>query len=290
MVDYEVVMVSSLREAVRALRAPGAMALAGATDLLPAMRRREIRPRRLVDVKRIPELSGVKRARAGLRIGAATKVAELLENPLIAEEAPVLAEAAVDFASPAVRNLATIGGNLCQGSPSADLALPLLALGARAQVYDQGGRRELELSDFFLGVNKTVLGRSGILVAVLVPRLPARTGAAFEKMCVRRAMDLAMVGAAAAVTLAPDGRLCRQARIALGAVAPTPMLARRAQARLEGEVVTPALIRAAAEEAAAEARPVSDLRASVGCRRHMVKALTARVLGRALRRVRQEER
>jgi carbon-monoxide dehydrogenase medium subunit len=290
MVKHEVVMAGSLEEALRALQAPGAMALAGATDVIPAMRRREISPRWLVNLKAIPELSGIRRARGCIRIGAVTKVAELLEHPLILEEAPVLAEVAAGFGSPLVRNLATVGGNLCNAAPSADLALPLLALGARVDVYDRGGRRELELCELFRGVNKTVLGRTGILVAVVVPRMPARTGAAFEKLGVRRAMDLSVVGAAAALTLGRDGRRCRRARIALGAVAPIPMLAKRAQARLEGEVITAALIKQAAAEAAGEARPISDLRASGAYRRDMVRALTARVLARALRRARREER
>ncbi len=284
----EIVQAATIQEAVEALSKPGAHALAGATDLIPAMRGGDIRPRRLVDLKPISELSGVRRVRGALRIGALTHVADLIRDDAVRKRLPVLAEVAADFGSVQIRNLATIGGNLCNAAPSADLALPLLALGARVETEGPHGAREIELSDFFRGVNKTALRRGEVLTAIVVPGPRVRTGAAHAKLGVRRAMDLALAAAAAAVSLAPDGHTCRVARIALGSVAPIPMRARRAEAVLEGKAVTPELISDAADAAAAESRPVSDLRGSAAYRRDMTRVLTRRAVTEAFRRARKE--
>lgn len=280
----EMIVPESLQGAVRALQAPGAVALAGATDLIPAMRRGEARPRSLVNLKQIPGLSGIRRVRAGVRIGATTLVAELLESQLLADSFPVLVEVAHEFGSPLIRNLATVGGNLCNAAPSADLALPLLALDARAEIRGRRGARMLDLCEFFRGVNRTVLRRGEVLAAVIVPRPRARTGVAHAKLTVRQAMDLAVVGVAASLTLSPGGRVCRRVRLALGAVAPVPMRAREAEALLEGNAAGADLIEEAAAAAAAAARPVSDLRASRAYRREMIQVLARRVLREALRR------
>jgi carbon-monoxide dehydrogenase medium subunit len=288
LVQPEIVSPQTVQDAVAALRSPNALALAGATDLLPAMRRGEIEPRRLVNLKAIPGLAGIHRIRGGVRIGALTSVADLLDDLLLARDFPLLVEVARDFGSPQVRTVATIGGNLCNAAPSADLALPLLALDARAQIQGRGGPRDLPLSDFFRGVNKTALRRGEILTALFIPRPRLRTGLAHAKLGVRRAMDLAFVAVASAVTLAPDRRTCRAACIALGAVAPTPMRAQQAEALLEGNKITPSLIRQAASAAGAEARPVTDVRASAEYRRRATEVLSARVLRQALQRARQK--
>lgn len=275
----------TLKEAVAALsRQRGAMAFAGATDLIPAIRRGMAKPRVLVNLKGIPELAGVRRVKGGLSIGALTKVADLLRSPLVARDWPVLAEIARDFGSPQIRNLATVGGNLCNATPSADLPLPLLVLEARLEVAGPRGKRELAISDFFRNVNKTALRVGEILTAIVVPRPPVRTGVAWEKLVGRRAMDLAIAAAAVAVTLAPDGKTCRKARVALGAVAPIPMRARAAESVLEGKKLTPSLLAEAAAAAAAEAKPVSDLRASAHYRREMTEVLVRRALRQAQQR------
>jgi CO/xanthine dehydrogenase FAD-binding subunit len=280
---------NTLEEALEALRARGAVALAGATDLIPAMHRGESQPRLLVNLKRIPGLAGIRRVRGGVRVGAATLVTDLIQHRAIGESFPIMVEVGRGFGSPLIRNLATIGGNLCNAAPSADFALPFLVLDARAEIRGRGGERELDLSEFFRGVNRTALARGEVLTAIFIPRPPVRTGAAHAKLGVRRAMDLPVVGAAAALSLAPDGRRCRQARIALGAVAPIPMRARKAEGLLEGRPVTAAVLKEAAAAAAAAARPVTDLRAGAEYRRDMVQVLTERVLRRALRRAQGKE-
>jgi carbon-monoxide dehydrogenase medium subunit len=233
-------------------------------------------------------------------------VAELLRSEIIAAELPLLREVAYGFASVQIRNLATVGGNLCTASPSADLALPLLVLDAVLEAHGPRGAKDIDVADFFLGAgasppqpsgvtvarggssasaaNRTALRRGEILTAITIPKLRAHTGAAHAKLGIRQAMDLAFVGVAAAVQLAPDGRKCRTARIALGSVAPIPMRARKAEALLEGQPLTDELIAEAAAAAAAESRPISDLRASKEYRRQMVEVLTRRALHEALRR------
>jgi len=285
MLRPEIVEPATVGDAVSALRQHrGAMALAGATDLIPAIRRGLAKPRLLVNLKRIPALAGVRRARGGVSIGALTTVAEVLASPILAENWPVLVETAREFGSAQIRNMATIGGNLCNATPSADFPLPLLALDARLRIAGPKGERELPLSEFFVGANKTALSAGEIVTAILVPRVPAHTGAAFVRLGVRKAMDLPIAAAAAAITVAPDGRKCRKARIALGAVAPTPMRATGAESLLEGSAISGNLIGEAAAAAARESKPLTDLRASAEYRRDMIVVLVGRALEQAFAR------
>jgi len=285
----EMLQPTTLEEAIAALSRRGAVALAGATDLIPAMRKGEVSPRTLVNLKGLRALVGVKQSGRRLRIGAGTRVADLLTDKLVAKQAPILVDIARDFASVQIRNLATIGGNLCNAAPSADYALPLLVLEARFHIAGPDGRRELPADRFFLHVNKTALKRGEILTAVsFVPPAP-RTGLAHTKLGIRRAMDLAFVGVAAALTLDAKGDICRRARIALGSVAPIPMRARKAEAILEDSPITEEAIRQAAAAAAAESSPITDLRASKEYRREMTDVLTRRVLQECFDRARKEK-
>ena len=279
---------ATVEEAVQALSRRGAVPMAGATDLLPSMRKGEIAPKLLVNLKTIPGLSEVRRARGGITIGALTLVTDLLHDPVIAGTYPLLSEVAEHFASVQIRNLATIGGNLCNAAPSADLALPLLVFDARLQVHGPAGVREFDIADFFINVNKTALRRGEILTSIILPRPRPRSGAAHAKLGVRQAMDLAFVGVAVALQLAPGKKKSASARIALGSVAPIPMRARTAELILEGNPLTNDLISQAAAAAAEESRPVSDLRASAEYRRDMTEVLTRRALREALRRARKE--
>ena len=285
MLRPEMVEPRTIEEAVAALkRGRGAMPLAGATDLIPAIRKGLAKPTALVNLKRIPDLSGIRRVRSGVSIGAMTTIADLLKDPTLAEGWPLLIEVGRDFGSPQIRSMATIGGNLCSALPSADLPPPLLAFDARVRIAGPKGTREMPLAEFFMSAGKTALKGGEILTAVILPKPPARAGAASEKLTVRQAMDLPIAAAAAAITLAPNGKTCRRARIALGAVAPTPMRAMKAERVLESQAVTPDLIALAAAAAAAEAKPISDLRASAEYRREMTAVLVRRSLESAFAR------
>ena len=225
----------------------------------------------------------------GLRIGATVTARTLERDPVVCRQYPALAESAAVVGSVQVRNLATVGGNLCNAAPSADMAPPLLALDAEAVIAGPAGERRVPLASFFTGVRRTVLDADELLVELVVPAPASRRGSAYLRHTPRRELDIAVVGVASHITLA-DG-VCATARIALAAVAPVPLRATQAEARLEGERITPALIDEASQLAVEAARPISDQRGSAEFRRHLVRVLTRRTLTAALERAgRSDER
>jgi carbon-monoxide dehydrogenase medium subunit len=185
------------------------------------------------------------------------------------------------MASTQIRNLATIGGNLCNGAPSADLAPPLIALSGSAVVVGPDGERQVPLDEFFLGPGQTALEPGDLLVAVTIPPPQPGSGAVYLKHSPRRAMDIAVVGVAVAMTksqLPASSFQCEDVRIVLGAVAPTPLRARRAEEVLRDQQITEERIEKAALAAADEAQPIDDVRGSAWYRRRMVEVLTRRGL------------
>jgi carbon-monoxide dehydrogenase medium subunit len=273
---FEYLAASSVRQAAMLLaESPEARLLAGGTDLLVDMRERRQAPRVLVDVSALAELRGVAVADGGLRLGAGTTVGELLEAPLVAERAPALRQAARLFADYLTRNKATLGGNLANASPGADLVVPLLALDARVVLAGPGGERTLPLDRFLVGPRRTALQAGELVAAVVVPAAGGRQG--FYKLGLKRGGAIAVVSVATRVVLDGGGR-CTAAAIALGAVAPRPFRAAEAEAALAGGALTPERIARAAERAAAAARPITDVRGGEDYRRAMVRALVARTL------------
>lgn len=257
-----------------------AKVLAGGTDLVVLMRASKVRPEVLVSLNRVGELRRLSfHPKEGLRIGALVTHAELMENKYVRRHYPVLVETARAIAGPPVRNAASVAGNLCHAAPSADFAPPLLALDASVALFGPGGERTLPLSRFFKAPNQTALKRGEILAEIRVPA-PARGSAAcYCKLGVRSAMEIAMVGVAASMTL--KNGACRDVRVALGAVAPTPFLAGSAAKAVEGKAPSAEVFARAGEAAAAESKPITDIRASAEYRRKMVAVLTRRALARA---------
>ncbi len=270
--DYQKVF--TLQEAFDAASASkGASAfLAGGTDLLVQIKEGKRQPRCVIDVKGIPEMSGWTLSGDELSIGALTCIRALETSPSISERTPLLAHAAGRLGSVQVRDRATIGGNLCNASPSADTAPALLALEARAEIYGKTGSRLVDLGSFFTGPGATVLGDGEILTRLKIPLTQGRIGSVYYKLSTRKAMDLAFVGVAILLELTGDDRI-RKARIALGAVDPTPIRASFAEKLLEGTRLTPEAARESAERAARSCNPISDLRASADYRREMVREL-----------------
>jgi aerobic carbon-monoxide dehydrogenase medium subunit len=181
-----------------------------------------------------------------------------------------------------VRNLATLGGNLCNAAPSADMAPPLLSLEAEAVITGPKGQRRVPIASFFTGVRRTVLGPEELLVELFVPAPGPRSGGSYIRHTPRRELDIAVVGVASQITL-QNGK-CAKARISLAAVAPTPVRATAAEQALEGQALSPAAIEQAAELAVGAAQPISDQRGSADFRRHLVRTLTRRTLTIALER------
>jgi CO/xanthine dehydrogenase FAD-binding subunit len=252
--------------------------LAGGTDLMPKLKRREIEaPGYVIDLKGIPDLAYISNAEGdGLRIGALATLRAIETSALIQTTYNILSQTASSMASVQIRNRGTVAGNLCNGVPSADTAPPLLALDATVKLMSQKGERIVPLNDFFIGPNKTVLSDDELLVEIQVPRVLPHSRGVYLKLTQRSAMELAVVGVAVMVS-ARDGA-CEDIKIALGAVAPTPIKAKRAEAVLRGQRFSEELIEHTARTAAEESRPIDDHRASREYRRDMVKVLVERAL------------
>jgi CO/xanthine dehydrogenase FAD-binding subunit len=270
-------------EAAARLAADGeATLLAGGTDLM--LRAADGYGRRLVNLRRVGELAGIEVGEKRVRLGALTTVSEILESDDLRSTAPLLAETADRFASPQIRNAATLGGNIANASPAADLVVPLLALDAEVTLAawrdEAMTTRRLPLAEVFTGPGTTVIGADEILTAVAFDRPTAGQVGGFLKSGPRPALEIAVVSAALAGVLR-DGAL-HQVRIALGSVAPTPIRAHAAEAVLEGQPLTPDTIDAAAQAAAGEAAPIDDIRGSAWYRRHLVRVYLERLLADVL--------
>ncbi|MFH1123596.1 MAG: xanthine dehydrogenase family protein subunit M, partial [Pseudomonadota bacterium] len=256
---------------------------AGGTDLIPRMKWGELRPEVVIGMSQIPDLDEIELSMtAGLKIGALTTIADLERSGIINEYYPILARAAAVLGSVEIRNRGTVGGNLCNAAPSADMAPSLLVLDAMAVIASESGERKVPLKDFFVGPGKTVLSEAEILVRLEAPPMRPRTGGEYIKLGIRKAMDIAVVGVAALITTDATKGVCHDAKIALGAVATVPMRAREAEALLKGKTLSREIIDQAAERASREASPVTDIRASEGYRREMVRVLTGRAIRQAI--------
>lgn len=262
--------------------------LAGGTDIVIQLRRRVARTEGLVNLKRIPELSGwTCEPGRGLRLGACTPMRDLETSAAVGERFPSIREALQVVGSLQLRNLASVGGNLCNASPSADTAPPLIVLGAAASLWTDESRREtVSVENFFEGPGASVLGAGGLLLAVEVPEPEPLTGDAFERFTPRSAMDIAIASAAAAVTLDAAGQRVRAVRIALGAVAPTPIRALRAEDLVREKEPIPKLLEWAGAAAMGECRPIDDIRGTAAYRKELIRILVQRVLRQAVERAR----
>ena len=227
--------------------------IAGGTDVMVQTRNRTLRPECVVDITKIPGLDYIDYdEKRGLRLGAATTIRAIEKSSVIKRVYPALAQAAEHLGSMAIRNVATVGGNLCNAMPSADTAQPLLAYSAKAKIVGPRGERVVPLDEFHTGVGKTVLKPGEILVEFQVPTPPPGTQGMYLKYT-RSAVDLAVVGVAVVMTL--DSGVCKDVRIVCGAVAPTPMRARKAEEIIRGKKLDQALIDKCAEAASGEAHP-----------------------------------
>ncbi len=273
---------STLKEAFSILsKVAGAKILAGGTDVIVSMREGKIAPTHIVNIKRISGLDRIgPSTRGGLSIGALATIGSVETSAIVRNAFPMVAEAAHQLGSLPVRNRATVGGNLCNSSPSADMAPPLIALGAIAKISGPRAKRSVKLEDFFTGPGKTILSKTEILTEIRIPTPPKDSFSAFLKHGPRQCMDIATVNAALLVTM--KRKLCGDARIVLGAVAPIPMRAKKAEREIRGKPIGDEAVYRVAEIAAHECVPISDVRGSANYRRQIVDVLVKRLFGRAL--------
>ncbi len=273
----------TLDEAVMLLTrlGPETKLLAGGTDLLPQIKEHVVEPRTVVALGGIPELGVLEGTPdGGLRIGALVRMRAIERSPLVLGRYEAVAMGARLVGSVQIRNLATLGGNICNAAPSADVTPALVAFAAEAVIAGPNGRRTLLLEDFFLGPRRTVLEAGELLVGVRLPPPPPRTGSSYLRHTPRMEMDIAVAGSGAVVTL-EDGHIA-EARICLASVAPTPVRARAAEAALRGASPDDETLSRAADAAANECAPISDVRGSDEYRHNLVTVLTERALRGAI--------
>jgi CO/xanthine dehydrogenase FAD-binding subunit len=280
--EFDFLAPKTLNAALRAIEAGGRnyKILAGGTNLIADLRQGNIKPRLVVDVGGIDALKYIKEEKGTVKIGALVTIADLLNSAVIKKQAPILREAAYNFAGPLVRNRATVGGNLVDASPAADSAIPLLALKAQVKLQSLKGHRTVGLDKFFTGYRRIVIKPGEILTEVTFPVPGQGTKQGYYKLGRRNAMAISV--ASVAMMLRMEGKACTDASIALGAVAPVPLRAKKAEAVLVGKAVDEALARKCGELAAGSAKPIDDLRAPAEYRRLMCEVLVRRILCQTL--------
>ncbi|MFH1775636.1 MAG: xanthine dehydrogenase family protein subunit M [Chloroflexota bacterium] len=255
----------------------GAKLLAGGTDLMVSLREGAVTPEYVINLKAIADLSYIRSDGEGLKIGATTTIHDIEHSPIVQERSPILASAAHQLGSPLIRTMATIGGNLCNATPSADTPPALVALNASVRLVSARGERTLPLSEFFVGPGKTALKNDEILTEIQIPIQPAHSGGAYATFFESRAEDRTAAGVAAIITLDAPGTKVAAARIVLGTVAPTPVRAGKAEDILTGKAISDELIEQAAQAAAEAAIP----RRRLFFKKELVKVLARQAIKQA---------
>ncbi len=257
-----------------------AKVMSGGTDVLPQMKERSLTPQYVIGLRSISGLDYVDHdKKSGLRIGGLATLNQVAESPVVLNEFPMLSETILKMASEQVRNIGTIAGNLCNAAPAADTAPTLIAMGATVKLNDaNGSSRVVRLEDFFTGPYKTVLAEGEVLAEIQIPNAPARSGGAYWKLSLRRAVERATVGVACFVTL-DSKAICQDVRIALGAVAPTPLRVKEAEALIRGLGLKEDMLENAARATMEASKPRNMTTADY--KRKMVGVLTKRVIRQA---------
>ncbi len=285
--------------------------IAGGTDVMVLVRQKKIAPKCIISLRNIPELYYIN-TQNGLHIGSGTTHTAIDENEYIKRHYSALTDATSRLGSRQIRNVATIGGNICNAAPSADTACPLLALDAKAILVGPNGSREIFIDEFFTGPGRTILSKNEILKEFVMPKYADNTGSAYIKHTRRQAMDLPILGIAARITvslsegselrckdmfctidnisnilarLSDEGLKCEDAMIAMGVVAPRPIRAKKAEVALKGRVLSPALFEEIGNIAANEAEPRDSIRGEAWYRTEMIKVLVKRALIKSIDRV-----
>jgi len=283
----------SLDEAVKLLAGGGGKArpMAGGTDLIVLMRVNPDRigsPDLVVDVKGVPELNEISYDdNKGLTLGAAVECFKVYSDKAVAAKYPGLVDSASLIGGIQIQGRASIGGNLCNATPSADSIPALIALGATANIMGPNGSRQVPVEDFCTGPSKTVLGADELLVSLNIPAPQSNGGARYIRFIPRNEMDIAVAGVGVSVVLG-NGTF-KSARIALASVGPTPLFVKEAGESLVGKAVNDDSIAEAAQLAKEAATPITDMRGTVEYRKHLCEVLTRRALNTAVARAKGGE-
>ncbi len=282
--DFDLLVPEKLDQALAmiagARSAKDAAPLGGGTNLVVEMRAKGDGPATLVSIGRLPGLLGITIGDHQVTIGAATTVSDILRHPGMAEAAPALVDAAKVFAGQMVRNTATVAGNICCGSPAADLVPALMALGATVTLQTDKSSREVPLDAYFTGYKTSVRQPDELITAISWPRSGTSSASRFYKLARRKGDAITVVGVCVLVRM--KSGLCDEVRIALGAVGPCVFRARKAEALLRGQAPTAERVAGAAALAAAEATPIDDIRATGAYRKEQVGVLVRRLLNQTI--------
>lgn len=274
----------SLSEALELMSTlEGARPIAGGTDLLPLMREEGCDVSHLVDVGGLEELSYVRGCGDRILVGAATTHSQLLRSDLIREGAPALWDAVSELASPQIRSRSTIGGNVCNASPAADTAPPLLVHDAEVTIHSRERVRTISIQDLFAGVKVNSLEPGELLTGIMLEASPESAASAFNRITRRRGFTLSVVNAAAYLEM--DGEVCRDARVAVGCVAETPIRLPELEKLLRGREIDEELLGEASGVCRSLVKPIDDVRGSAGYRCGMSAVLVRRALNKAWKRI-----
>lgn len=278
----------SLDAAVAMLTDAGdaARVLAGGTDLLVQLRAGMVHPGVVVDIKNIPEVRAISEEADGFRVGAAVTGAELGEHAAMCKAWPGVVEATELIGSTQIQGRATMGGNLCNGSPAADSVPALIAAGAVASIIGPNGQRDVPVEEIIVGPGKTSLSKGEIVVSFKFPERSGHSGDAYLRFIPRTEMDIAVVGVGVDITLGDDG-VCQAARVALGAVAATPLLVADAAAALIGSTLDDGALEKLAAAASAACKPIDDKRGTIEFRTKVAGVLARRSALIALERAKE---
>jgi len=280
--DFEYLVPQTIQESIEMLDryGPDAKPLAGGTDLLVLMKKEVISPRYLIDLGKIPDMRFIRVDDGWLTIGGATKWSEILTFCARDRKYDALSDAVSLLAKVQVRNMGTIGGNLCTASPAADSAPPLLVFDSRVKLDGPKGERRVELEEFFVGVNQTVMAPNEIMTEVQIPPVEDKTGSAFAKTT-RVGADISKISCA--VSVKRQGDTCTACRIAMGAAAPVPLRV-KASRIIEGKKIEPSVVEEVAHHAAGEIKPIDDIRSTAPYREAMSTVLVRDVFWKAWHR------
>ncbi|MCC6041416.1 MAG: xanthine dehydrogenase family protein subunit M [Desulfurococcaceae archaeon] len=280
--DVEIVVARNLREAIEYMsKLKDARVMAGGTDLIVDLKMGRFKPKYVVYIGGLQELKYIHDDGTSLRIGALTTIQEILDSRIVVTKTPLLKAVAEKFAYWQIRNAATIGGNICNASPAADMALPLLVHSALVKVESLEGSRLVNIRDFFKGPRQTALKPGEIVTEIIVPHGDMNGYSyAYFKAGRRLGHDLSLVAVACAVKT--GGGVILDARIALNSVAPTPIRAVTVERTLIGKRASPEVIEEVSKLIVHDISPISDVRAPAEYRLHMAKLLTREALLEAL--------
>jgi len=257
---------------------------AGATDLIPQLRGGRAEPRLLVDLKNIPSLVNLNFSNGTWKIGAATPVARIKNNVKLTKEFPGLSEASGLIGSDQIQNRASLGGNLCTASPGADTVPSLMVNDSMVVIASNKGSRTILVTDVITGPGSISLETGEFIIEFLLQQPPSRTSDAYERFIPRTEMDIAVVDAAARISLDERGH-CQEARIAIGAAAPTVIRIPAAERILQGKKINDELLTEVMDEASKACNPINDKRGTIEYRRQVAGVLAKRVILLAEKRV-----